>query len=108
MMNQESWLDRDSFPIGFGLGALSPFIGIALVCFIFAFMVSQGFMDESMGGIHSKRMRTVIIVGISTNIIWIKRFNRPFTVNSLRGVTTATMIYAIAWFVMYYKDLYDE
>ncbi len=101
------WANRDSLPIGFLVGAITPLIGIALVFFVFSFMESSGWIDESMGGLHSRRMRTVIIIGICTNLYWINKFNRAYTTDSLRGVTTATMLYAFAWFGLYYEDLYD-
>gem|GEM_PF-1932559 len=103
-----SVFQRNSLPLGLIIGLLSPLIGTFIVFGIFALMVSTGAMDESMGGLHSKRMRTTLLIGICTNLFWIRKWNQPFTTNSLRGVTTATMLYAIGWFVTYYDALYED
>jgi len=101
-------IEKNSLPIGLALGILSPFIGAGLIYLIFEFMVASNWMDEAMGGIHSKRMRTVILIGICTNIYWIQKTNRPYSTQTLRGVTIATMLWSVAWFAFYYSSLYDS
>lgn len=103
-----SLLEKNSLPLGFGLGLVSPIIGSALVYFIFAYMVASGWMDESMGGIHSKRMRTTILIGICTNIFWIRKSNSPSKTEQLRGITIATMVCCVVWFAFYFSSLYDD
>jgi len=101
-------LEKNSLPLGFGIGLLSPILGTAMVYSIFAFMVASGWMDESMGGIHSKRMRTTFLIGICTNIFWIRKANSPFKTQQLRGITIATMVCCVAWFAFYYSSLYED
>lgn len=100
-------LRNNSLPVGALIGALSPILGVAIVYFIFAFMVASGWMDDAAGGIYSKRMRTVLLLGICTNIYWIRRANSPFLAQQLRGISIVTMVYCVVWFAFYFSSLYD-
>ncbi len=103
-----NFFDQNRFIVGWIIGILSPLLGSAIVYFIFEFMVASGWMDEAVGGWRHKRMRTIIILGISTNIFWIKRANHPFRTQQLRGLTTATMLLSFVWFFAYYPTLYED
>ncbi|MEL6389942.1 MAG: hypothetical protein AAFQ02_07250 [Bacteroidota bacterium] len=99
---------RNDLVTGLGLGALSPIVGALLIYLLFSLMVMNGWMDESAGGWRSKRWRTITLIGICSNIFWIRRYNHPFTDRTLRGLSFSTMIWALIWFVIYYRDLYAE
>jgi len=101
-----SLLNKNSLPIGLALGLLFPVFGFSLVFGIFDVLVSSGLMDEAGIGLKSKRMRTIVLIGICTNIYWIRRYNQPFFDRTLRGVIIGTMILALAWFAVYGTDLY--
>ena len=101
-------LEKNSLPIGLIIGLLSPLLGASLIYLIFEFMVASGWMDEAMGGIHSKRIRTVALIGICTNIYWIQKSNKPYSTQTLRGITISTMLLCVAWFAFYYSSLYDN
>ncbi len=99
--------DRNNLPLGLGIGVLSPVIGYLLVYGIFALMVSAGMMDPA-GSAGGKRLRTIFIIAICTNVFWVRKFNQPHTAKTLRGIVLATMGYSIVWFVKYYQELYAE
>lgn len=99
-------LKRNSLPIGLTIGILFPLFGFSVVYGIFDIMVSSGLMDEATLGLKSKRMRTITLIGICSNIYWVRRYNQRFTDQTLRGVVVGTMLWAVAWFVLYYSDLY--
>lgn len=99
---------QNKLVIGLAIGLLFPLFGFSLVYGIFDLLVSSGLMDEAASGLKSKRMRTIILIGICTNVYWIRKLNSPYTSNTLRGVVIGTMILAIAWFSFYYTDLYAE
>ncbi len=99
-------LKRNSLPIGLGIGLLFPIFGFCVVYGIFDIMVSSGLMDSAALGLKSKRMRTITLIGICSNIYWVRRYNQRFTDQTLRGVVIATMLWAVAWFALYYSDLY--
>ena len=100
-------LRKNSLPIGLAIGLLFPLFGFSVVYGLFDIMVSSGLMDEAAMGWSSKRMRTITLIGICTNIYWMRKFNQPFTSQTLRGVVTGTMFLSIGWFIVYYSDLYS-
>ena len=101
-------IDRNTFLFGAGIGLLSPLVGGLLVAGVFMLMVSGGHMDAADMGLHSKRMRTIILIAICTNVLWIRHFNRAFKERTLRGVISATMLYSMIWFAFYFSALYAE
>ena len=103
-----SILDKNSLIVGLITGLLFPIFGFSLVYGIFDLMVSSGFMDEAAMTWRSQRMRTITLIGICTNIYWIRRWNRPFSGQTLRGVIIGTMIWSVIWFISYYSDLYNS
>ena len=99
--------DKNSLPLGLAIGLLFPIFGFCLVYGIFDLLVSSGMMDEAANGWKSKRMRTIILIGICANVFWIRKYNQPFTGNTLRGIIMGTMLLSIIWFCFYYTDLYN-
>ena len=100
-------LDKNSLPLGLVLGFLSPIIGLGLIYILFGLMTQLGIMDEA-GSVMDKRIRTMAILAICTNIFWIKKMNQTFTAQTLRGIIIATMILCGIWFFQYYETLYSE
>ncbi len=98
--------NKNSLPIGLAIGILFPVFGFSAVYGIFDILVSSGLMDQAASGIKSKRMRTIILIGICTNVFWLRKYNQRLTDQTLRGVVIGTMLWAVGWFIMYYSDLY--
>ena len=97
---------KNSLWIGLAIGLLFPLFGFSIVYGIFDLMVSSGIMDEANMSWQGKRMRTIVVIGICTNVFWIRKLNGPYTSETLRGVIIGTMLLAIGWFIIYYPDLY--
>lgn len=102
------FFNRNNLLLGLIIGIISPIIGLGIVYVIFELLVSSGIMDPASTSASSRRLRTMLIIAICTNILWIKKFNQPFTAQTLRGVIFGTMLYCIAWFIKYYDTLYAE
>ncbi len=100
--------DQNNMIIGIIIGLVSPIIGFGLVYFLFESMVSMGIMDPASTSASSKRMRTIIIIALCTNVFWINKYNQPFTGQTLRGIIFSTMALCIGWFIQYYDTLYAE
>ena len=99
--------DKNHLGFGLLLGLLTPIVGFGIVYFIFELMVASGIMDSAGSG-DEKRMRTMLIIAICANIFWVRKFNQPYTLNTLRGIVMATMIYCAVWFAMNYDILYAD
>jgi len=100
-------LNQNNLLLGLAIGLLFPLFGFSAVYGIFDIMMSSGLMDDAPMHFASKRMRTVTLIGICANIYWIRRYNKRFTDQTLRGVITGTMILAVCWFIFYFPSLYD-
>ncbi len=100
-------LKHNNLWVGMGIGLLFPLFGFSIVYGVFDLMMSSGFMDDAPMHLVSKRMRTMTLIGICTNIYWIRRYNKRFTDQTLRGVVIGTMILSIIWFFFYFSSLYD-
>lgn len=101
------FLNQNNLILGLAIGLLFPLFGFSVVYGVFDIMMSSGFMDDAPMHMASKRMRTITLMGICSNIYWIRRYNKRLTNQTLRGVIIATMILCITWFVYYYPSLYD-
>jgi len=101
-----SWLRKNSLSLGLAIGLLFPLFGISLVYGVFDLLVSSGLMDEAGMEIKGKRIRTIALIGICTNIYWIRKYNQPFTTQTIRGIVIGTMLWSIVWFGYYYTELY--
>ena len=88
---------------GLLLGLLTPIIGYLLIMGVSYVMHA---FDADLGNALSSRSRTLLIVAVCTNIFWIRKYNQAFTIQTLRGVVSATMIYCALWFFHYYDTLY--
>ena len=99
--------ERNNLPFGLIIGFLSPIIGLGVVYVLFGLMTQLGVMDDP-GGAMDKRVRTIAILAICTNIFWIRKMNQAFTSQTLRGIIIATMILCAIWFFQYYDTLYAE
>ena len=97
--------ERNHIGIGMALAMISPIAGFGLIYLIFGLLAHLGIMDTADLELNG-RVRTMVILAICTNIIWIKKFNQPFTLQTLRGIILITMILSAAWFFLYYDTLY--
>lgn len=101
------FLEKNSLATGLLLGIVTPVLGFGIVYGIFELMVTAGVMDPAGSG-DEKRLRTILIFAVCANIYWVRKYNQPYTLNTLRGVVIATMIYSAVWFIYFYNTLYAE
>ena len=101
------FLRQNNLWLGIAIGVLFPVFGFSVVFGVFDLMTSTGFMDDAPVHLASKRMRTMTLIGICSNIYWIRRYNKRFTDQTVRGVIIGTMILSVIWFIYYSSSLYD-
>lgn len=95
-------LKEDKVWIGLVIGIIVPFIAYGLALFAYDQLDAMGITDPmSMG--NSYRERTVGLLAIAANIIPINIFRRNYQINNMRGIVMATMVYVVAWLVLYYQ-----
>lgn len=97
-------LKRDNLFIGLGLGILIPLIAFLLLYFLFGQLETAG-MASGKGFSPSFRQRTLAIVAICINIIPFNFFQKRRFTQSMRGLSIATVIYAMVWVVYFGKQI---
>ncbi len=93
---------NDNFMIGFMIGATVPVIAYWAIGVIFQGLTDAGIMDEVTSSTFDKRMKTLSLLAICSNIIPSQLSNNWRYTNILRGVIFSTFIYAAIWIAYYY------
>lgn len=92
--------------IGIGLGIAIPIVGYAIIMMIFEKLVSAGLMNEPVSDLGIlKRMRTMGVLAIATNLIPFHLYNRKRNFNASRGILLSTIIYAGIWVVYFWDSI---
>jgi len=98
-------IDKE-FLLGIALGVCVPIVGYAIVLIIFEQMTDLGVMGEltsSFGVV--KRMRTIAVLAIAFNLLPFNYFKKKSRMSSMRGVVTATFIYALSWIIYFWESI---
>lgn len=92
--------------IGTGLGIAVPIVGYALVMMLFEQLTNAGLMRDPVSDLGIlKRMRTMGVLAIATNLIPFHLYNRKRNFQASRGVLLSTMIYAGIWVVYFWDSI---
>jgi len=95
---------KDNILVGIGLGLAIPFVGYALFLTFFEQMESAGLMSsENMSS--NFKLRTVALVAIALNLIPLAIYNKKRFIDTMRGFVFPTLVYVIAWFLIYGRHL---
>lgn len=94
----------DEIWIGLVAGLLVPFVGYALLLMLYGWADDAGWLDR--GGLsYNFRERTLALIAVALNLIPLSYFQRKYANRSVRGLVTATVILAFAWFFYYGREL---
>ena len=99
--------ENDNFWVGFMIGAIVPVVGYLIIGSVFDFLSARGIMDEVTVSTGGQRQRTVLLLSIAFNLLSVNilsKVNRRGSM-AIKGVVTATFIYAGYWVYMYYSIL---
>ncbi len=95
---------KDNIIVGIGLGLVIPFVGYALLLTLFEQLEGVGLMSpENMSS--NFRLRTVALVAIALNLIPLAIYNKKRFIDTMRGFVFPTLLYVIAWFMIYGRHL---
>jgi len=89
--------ENDSILIGIMIGVTVPVLGYWCIENIFTLLTESGVMDEVTASTFGKRMKTLSLLAICTNIIPSQLANNKRYVKILQGVIFATLFYAACW-----------
>ena len=92
----------DNIFIGLMLGATVPVLGHFCIENLFDILTTSGIIDEVSSSTFTKRMKTLTLLAICTNIIPAQLSNNFRHINLLKGIVLATFLYAAAWAMHFY------
>jgi hypothetical protein len=99
-------MDKDSKLFGFVIGCIIPVLAYIAIDQIFELLSSVGIMANVSGEGISRRLRTVGLLAICTNLLafnWAKNNRYDAT---MQGIVFPTIIYVVAWIYTYYHVLF--
>lgn len=94
-------IDKDSVFTGLVVGAIVPVLGYFAVEFVFGILTEMGMMEYVSGTGSSRRMRTLALLGICSNLVpfHISKSNRWN--DTMRGIVFPTLLYVGFWLYQY-------
>ena len=98
--------DNDNFWIGLMIGVTVPVLGYFVVENIFHLLSEQGIMDEISASTGQKRLRTVALIAICTNIIPSQYLAKQRYNNMLKACISVTLVYAGFWIYHFHSGLF--
>lgn len=99
-------MERDSILAGFVLGALIPVFGYFIFENLFEFLNAKGVLADAIGEGMMRRIRTIELIAICSNIIPFEVSRRKHWDDTLRGIVFPTLIYVGFWVYKYYQILF--
>lgn len=87
--------------MGILLGATIPVIGYIVIELLFESLTNMGFMDELTESTVTKRKRTMALIALCFNILTVQIFKGRQYTRILNGIVSATLIYAVAWLLIF-------
>jgi len=89
--------ENDNILIGLMIGATVPVLGYWCIENLFTILTESGVMDEVTSSTFTKRIKTLSLLAICTNLIPSQLANNKRYVKILQGVVLATFLYAGCW-----------
>lgn len=99
-------MNRNSILFGFVLGAIVPVLGYIVIDFLFEQASYWGLISSGDGANLSRRMRTILLLSICTNLIPFNWAKRNYYDATLRGIVFPTLIYVGYWIYMFAHVLF--
>jgi len=97
--------EKNKIWVGILVGLLVPFIGLAVLELLLEQLDELVFQQARNRLSESFKDRTLYLIAIIFNIIPFQLYNKQKKILSMRGMVIATTIYAIAWMVLFEKEI---
>ena len=97
--------EKNKIWIGLLVGLLVPFVGLAILELLLEQLDELVFQQARNRLSESFKDRTLYLIAIIFNIIPFQLYNKQKKILSMRGMVIATTIYAIAWMVLFVKEI---
>jgi hypothetical protein len=99
------FLDKNSVWVGVIAGIVIPFVGYAIILFLFDLLKSVGIVNPE-GETIIFRPRTIALIALVLNIFPMQYYRRKYFLDSMRGIIFPTILYAILWVIIFGPDLF--
>ena len=98
-------MKKDAIITGIIYGLIGPLALFGLLWGIFGFIDLKEILPKDSTLTSSFRDRTLALVALSINLLFIKLFKKKNQNESMRGIVIATFIAVVIWIVMYGREL---
>lgn len=90
---------------GLLIGMLIPPAAFALIFLLFN---SIGILQNSSNDqtVHILRPRTIGLLCIAINVVFLNQFNKMRWYESMRGITISTFAIIVLWLIKFYKEIW--
>lgn len=96
----------NNFWVGLMIGATIPVIGFWMLENIFGLMASLNIIDEVTAGSLAKRQRTLSLIAIACNLLFVNFFKSRKYDDMVKGILIASFIYSGFWVYYYHSALF--
>ncbi|MEZ4986555.1 MAG: hypothetical protein R2795_16220 [Saprospiraceae bacterium] len=97
-------IDRNSnFWAGLAAGLAIPFVGYALLMMVLEYLADSPMAAQGLN--FDFRARTQTLLALALNLLPLRYFLRRQSNFGLRGVVTATMVYALFWMYFFGRQM---
>ena len=97
--------EKNKIWVGLLIGLLVPFVALAVLELLLELLDELVFQQARNKLSESFKVRTLYLIAIIFNIIPFQLYNKQKKILSMRGMVVATTIYAIAWMVLFAKEI---
>ncbi len=97
--------EKNKIWVGLIVGFVVPFVGLAVLELVleqldeFVFQQARNKLSESF------KDRTLYLIAITFNVLPFRGYNKGKKILAMRGMVIATTAYAVAWMVLFAKEI---
>ena len=95
---------KNNIGLGLVFGIIVPALSYLLLMAIFSILDDSGLFDDVISMSKMFRERTLSIVAIAVNALFMKRYDKWRYTQTMRGIVLPTFIYVVVW-IFYFKDI---
>jgi hypothetical protein len=97
--------EKNKIGVGLIVGLLVPFVGLAVLELVLEQLDIWVFPEARNKLSESFKDRTLYLIAITLNVLPFRWYNKGKKILSMRGMVIATTAYAVAWMVLFAKEI---
>ena len=95
---------KNNIGLGLAFGFITPAASFLILMALFSVLDESGMFDDVVSMSKMFRERTLSIVSIAINALFMRRYDKWRCTQTMRGIVLPTFLYVVAW-IIYFKDI---